>query len=95
MTTEDRERQLMAAIKNGRQAKGYAPSMRELAKAMGVSLTRVAQLMARCERKGLITRHRNVARSYAVAEVEQAGKVKPTNPSRKRPARNVTTTPAK
>lgn len=95
MTTEDRERQLMAAIKNGRQAKGYAPSMRELAKAIGVSLTRVAQLMARCEHKGLITRHRNVARSYVVAEIEQTGKAKPTSPSRKRPARNVTTKPAK
>lgn len=95
MTTEDRERQLMAAITNGRQAKGYAPSMRELAKAMGVSLTRVAQLMARCEHKGLITRHRNVARSYVVAEIEQAGKAKPTSPSRKGSARNVTTKPAK
>jgi DNA-binding GntR family transcriptional regulator len=95
MTTEDRERQLMAAIKNGRQAKGYAPSMRELAKAMGVSLTRVAQLMARCEHKGLITRHRNVARSIVVAEIEPAGKAKPTNQTKKRPARGPKTTPAK
>ena len=95
MTTEDRERQLMAAIKNGRQAKGYAPSMRELAKAMGVSLTRVAQLMARCEHKGLITRHRNVARSIVVAEIEQAGKAKTTNQTKKRPASGSKTTPAK
>jgi SOS-response transcriptional repressor LexA len=91
MTSEERERQLMAAITTGRQAKGYPPSMRELAKAAGISLTRVAQLLARCEKKGFITRHRNVARSIVV--IEHPAAAKPASKSRARPARSSKTKP--
>ena len=75
----------------GRQAKGYPPSMRELAKAAGISLTRVAQLLASCERKGFITRHRNVARSIVV--IEHPSETEPASKSRARPARSSKTKP--
>ncbi len=49
LSKEDRQRQLLDAVEQMTEANGYAPTMRELATAMAVSLTRIAQLMAACE----------------------------------------------
>lgn len=63
---EDRQRQLLNAVEQMTEANGYAPTLRELAKAMAVSLTRIAQLMAACEEQGLIRRMPGICRSYRV-----------------------------
>jgi len=66
LSKEDRQRQLLDAVEQMTAANGYAPTMRELATAMAVSLTRIAQLMDSCEEQGLITRAPGVCRSYRV-----------------------------
>ena len=65
-TTEDRERELLEAIVNGQQAKGYAPTRRELAVTIGISTTRVQQLVESCTRKGLLSCPPRAARAYVV-----------------------------
>ena len=66
LSKEDRQRQLLDAVEQMTAANGYAPTLRELATAMAVSLTRIAQLMAACEEQGLITRAPGICRSYRV-----------------------------
>jgi len=66
LSKEDRQRQLLDAVEQMTKANGYAPTMRELATAMAVSLTRIAQLMAACEEQGLIRRMPGICRSYRV-----------------------------
>ena len=66
LSKEDRQRQLLDAVEQMTAANGYAPTMRELAKAMAVSLTRIAQLMDSCEEQGLITRAPGICRSCRV-----------------------------
>lgn len=63
---KSRERQLLEAIDRLTTDCGYPPTMRELAPELGVSLTRIAQLMAACEQAGFIQRAPRVARSYRV-----------------------------
>jgi len=62
----DRLRQILDAVEQMTAATGYPPTMRELARAMAVSLTRVAQLMAVCEQQGLISKVPGICRSYRV-----------------------------
>lgn len=64
--TEDREHELLEAIVNGQQAKGYAPTRRELAATIGISTTRVQQLVESCTRKGLLSCPPRAARAYVV-----------------------------
>jgi len=64
--TEERERELLAALVKGQQARGYSPSMRELADEIGISLARVSQLMDSCRRKGWVTSAPRVARAHVV-----------------------------
>lgn len=66
LSEEDRLRQILDAVEQMTAATGYPPTMRELARAMAVSLTRVAQLMAVCEQQGLITKVPGICRSYRV-----------------------------
>ena len=61
-----RQRQLIDAITGMKQARGYLPSQRELAAELGLSLTRIAQLVQRCEADGLITRKARSARTLSV-----------------------------
>ena len=63
---EERQRQLLDAVEQMTEAKGYPPTLRDLAKAMAVSLTRIAQLMAACEEQGLIRKVPVICRSYRV-----------------------------
>jgi SOS-response transcriptional repressor LexA len=66
LSKEDRQRQLLDAVEQMTAVNGYAPTLRELATAMAVSLTRIAQLMAACEEQGLISRVPGIARTWRV-----------------------------
>ena len=66
LSKEDRQRQLLDAVEQMTEANGYPPSLRELATAMAVSLTRIAQLMAACEEQGFITKVSGISRTYRV-----------------------------
>lgn len=68
-TIEDREHELLEAIVKGQQAKGYAPTRRDLAATIGISTTRVQQLVASCARKGLLSCPPRAARAYVVHRV--------------------------
>jgi SOS-response transcriptional repressor LexA len=61
-----RKRQLVEAIDRTGQARGFAPTQRELAQELGLSLARVAQLVAACEADGLISRKAMSARTCRV-----------------------------
>ena len=74
MTSADREEQLLDTIEQLTKASGYPPSLREIATAMGVSLTRVAQLVIAAEEAGRLERHPKIARSWRV--------IRPTSRSR-------------
>ena len=62
----NRQQQLLDAVEQMTEANGYPPSLRELATAMAVSLTRIAQLMAACEEQGFITKVSGISRTYRV-----------------------------
>lgn len=66
---EDREHELLEAIVTGQQARGYAPTRRELAATIGISTTRVQQLVESCTRKGLLSCPARAARAYVVHKV--------------------------
>ena len=66
LSKEDRQQQLLDAVEQMTEANGYPPTMRELATAMAVSLTRIAQLMAACEEQGFITKVPGISRTYRV-----------------------------
>ncbi len=66
---EDRERELLAAIVAGRENNGYAPTRRELAATIGISTTRVQQLVESCTRKGLLSTVPRAARAYVVQKM--------------------------
>jgi SOS-response transcriptional repressor LexA len=63
---KDREKQLLEAVVRLTADRGFAPTMREIAPAVGVSLTRISQLMDDCERQGFIRRHPRIARTCRV-----------------------------
>jgi SOS-response transcriptional repressor LexA len=65
-TTEDREHELLEAIVSAQRANGYAPTRRELAATIGISNTRVQQLVASCMAKGYLTTPPRAARAYVV-----------------------------
>ena len=65
-TTEDREHELLAAIVAGQKAKGYAPTRRELAKEIGISTSRVQQIVESCIQRGYLARVPRAARVYIV-----------------------------
>ena len=65
-STADREQELLAAIEAGQQARGYAPTRRELAATIGISPARVQQIVASCTRKGLLSCPARTARAFVV-----------------------------
>lgn len=69
-STEDREQELLEAIRESHQAKGYVPSRRELAEMIGISTTRVQQLVDRCCEKGLLERQPHAARAFVIHHPE-------------------------
>jgi len=76
-TTQEREHELLAAIVAGKQANGYAPTRRELARTIGLSVTRIQQLVESCVSKGLLSRPARVARACvlnAAVQLKQEGR---------------------
>lgn len=71
-----REAELLTFIDELTEARGFPPTMRELAVAMRVSLTRVAQLVASCTREGWLARHPKIARSFRVLRSPTGGEVR-------------------
>ena len=72
-----RQSQFCESLERLTHEKGFAPSVRELATAMGVHPSRVAQLAATTEAKGAIVRQPRMARSWRV--VRPAAPTKPTS----------------
>jgi len=68
-TTADREHEVLEAIVNGQRANGYAPTRRELAATIGISTSRVQQLVESCTRKGLLSTVPRAARAYVLHKV--------------------------
>ncbi len=60
----DRQLQLLCVIADFHQANGFPPSIREMCRAMKITSTNgLADKLKALEVKGMITRHRAVARS--------------------------------
>ena len=66
LSKQEREQQLIDTLDQMIVMNGFSPTLRELAMAMELSLTRIAQLMAACEEQGLIRRMPGICRSYRV-----------------------------
>jgi DNA-binding MarR family transcriptional regulator len=67
LPVHQRQAQLLAAIAELRDRDGVLPTQRELARHLGISLTRVAQLVTACEASGQLTRRPKCARTYCIA----------------------------
>ena len=70
-----RQQQLIRTIEELTAARGFAPSIREVAAKMDVHFSRVKQLARTAEARGAITREPRVARSWRV--VKQTGRSNP------------------
>lgn len=66
LTTFERKCQVIDAILHHVDSRGYPPSMREIAKRIDVSLTRIAQLMQELVDGGIVNQAANTARGYSV-----------------------------
>jgi DNA-binding MarR family transcriptional regulator len=67
-TTVERQKQVLAAIRRRIADNGYPPTQREIAREIGVSLARVAQVMARLVEAGMVKRVACSARAYSINE---------------------------
>lgn len=67
MTPTPKQLKLLVSIRDFRVRNGYSPTMQELADLLDVSKVTIFEHVEALERKGLILRHRNRARSLEVA----------------------------
>jgi hypothetical protein len=67
-TTVDRQKQVLAAIRRHISTQGFPPTQREISREIGVSLARVAQVMARLVEAGMVRRAACSARAYSINE---------------------------
>ena len=65
-TDEDREQQVLRHLINFKGQHGYSPSFSELAGLIGVSKSRVSQIIENLEHKNLIRKEGNKARTIQV-----------------------------
>lgn len=65
-TLSPRQSAMVAAVESLSAARGYPPSLTELAEALGVDPSRAAALAHECIRKGALTHEPRVARSWRV-----------------------------
>lgn len=72
-STVDRQHDLLATIHGLTEDRGFPPTMRECARAMELSLTRIAQLVEVCEEEGQLIRHPRIARCLRVAYPDRIG----------------------
>ena len=68
-----RQAQLLAAIARLHGERGFPPTQRELALDLGVSLSRVSQLVTACEASGQLTRLAKSARTCHVLMPQSTG----------------------
>lgn len=61
-----RQREVRDAIADFTRRRGYSPSLREIANAVGVSRTRAAHVCREAARRGAIEHDHGVARSWRV-----------------------------
>lgn len=69
-----RQAQLIATVEALTAARGFSPSVREIAAAMNVSLSRAAQLVTSTAAKGALTHEPGVARSIRVTKSDKPEK---------------------
>lgn len=70
MTATDGQRRVLRAIHSLTGKQGFPPSLREIAAEIDVrSLNGVAEHVAQLERKGLVSRARNTARSLRITTI--------------------------
>ena len=70
---QERMRALVGAIAGSQAERGFAPSMRELRDATGISSTsEVARWLDVCEREGLLVRPRRTARAITLTAAGHA-----------------------
>jgi SOS-response transcriptional repressor LexA len=69
-----RQSQLIEAIERFEQTNGYRPSMREVARVLGLAPSRVQQLATSTEAKGALVRVPGVARSWRVVKPASKGR---------------------
>lgn len=67
MTPTPKQLKILVAIRNFRVLHGYSPTMQELADQLGVSKVTIFEHVEALERKGLIVRTHNKARSLEIA----------------------------
>lgn len=69
-----RQSQLIEAIQRFEAANGYRPSVREVARVMGLAPSRIQQLASSTEAKGALVRVPGVARSWRVVKPASKGR---------------------
>ena len=80
MTPTPKQLKILIAIRDFRVRNGYSPTMQELADQLGVSKVTIFEHVEALEKKGLLLRARNKARSLEVSpEVKLPDESKPTS----------------
>lgn len=72
MPTFQRQRQLVEAILLHVDTRGYSPTCRELAREVGISVARVAQLLPPLVEAGVVRQQAHAARTITVDRQEAA-----------------------
>ena len=68
----NRQRDLVEAIKQFQTARGYGPSIRDMATALNVSTTRAANLAEKAADAGALRHDPRVPRSWRVVDITEA-----------------------
>ena len=69
-----RQRQLVATIERMTDARGFPPTVAEVARELAVHPSRAHQLMLSTEAKGFLTREPKIARSWRVVKPDAPAK---------------------
>jgi repressor LexA len=86
MELTPRQADVILVIRNHRHLHGYAPSIREIARAIGISRATTVAHIQRMEKKGLIRRCPKAHRTLEVIEDIQGVKPAPTPRDRRKAA---------
>lgn len=70
----ERQKDFLEAIQRFEQANGYRPSMREVARVLGLAPSRVQRLAVRAEAMGALVRVPGKARSWRVVAASKRGR---------------------
>jgi repressor LexA len=84
MELTPRQADVILLIRNHRHLHGYAPSIREIARALQISRATVVAHLERLEKKGLVRRTPKAHRTLEVVEDVQGVKPQPTPRDRRK-----------